>query len=81
MENLLVFADGDDIIDRYQLEFLYDKLKEYDADIAIGSYHQYSEKDGCFYIHFTDEDYVEQPYGPDELIMKIPELEKLICHL
>lgn len=75
--DFVVFVDGDDIIDRHQLGFLHDKLKEYDADIAIGSYHQYSEKDGCFYIHFTDEDYAEQLYERDELIMKIPELEKI----
>lgn len=75
--DFVAFVDGDDIVNEHQLEILYDKLKEYGADIAIGSYHQYSEKDGCFYIHFTDEDYVEQLYGRDELIMKIPELEKI----
>ena len=79
--DFVVFVDGDDIIDRHQLGFLHDKLKEYDADIAIGSYHQYSEKDGCFYIHFTDEDYAEQLYERDELIMKFRNWKKLIYHL
>lgn len=73
----VVFIDGDDIMDRHQLTLLYEKLVEYDADIAIGSYHQYSEQDGCFYIHFTDEDYIEKLYYRDELIDNLPELEKI----
>ena len=73
----VVFIDGDDVMDSQQLTLLYEKLVEYDADIAIGSYHQYSEQDGCFYIHFTDEDYIEKLYFRDELIDDLPELEKI----
>ena len=35
----VVFIDGDDVMDSQQLTLLYEKLVEYDADIAIGSYH------------------------------------------
>ena len=50
----LVFIDGDVCMDIQQLMLFYEKLVEYDSDMTVGSYHQYLEQDGYFYIHFMD---------------------------
>ena len=64
----MTFVDSDDWVEHTYVEELHDKLKAYDADIAITNYYLFNEADSLFYFYITDEDYYEQVYSPAQLI-------------
>ena len=64
----VTFVDSDDWVEHTYVEELHDKLKAYDADIAITNYYLFNEADSLFYFYITDEDYYEQVYSPAQLI-------------
>ena len=71
----ITFIDSDDWVDSDYLELLYMKINEYNADLAVLTYKQYSMNDGCFYLHVWDQDYYEKYYTGNELLNSLPNLE------
>ena len=47
----VTFVDSDDWIEQDYVEVLYNKLTEYQADIAVGNYYSFNESEGMFYFH------------------------------
>nr|WP_260666645.1 hypothetical protein [Streptococcus mitis] len=54
---------------------MYMKINEYNTDLAVLTYKQYSMNDGCFYLHVWDQDYYEKYYTGNELLNSLPNLE------
>ena len=71
----ITFIDSDDWVDSDYLELLYMKINEYNADLAVLTYKQYSMNDGCFYLHVWEQDYYEKYYTGNELLNSLPDLE------
>lgn len=71
----VTFIDSDDWVDSDYLELLYMKINEYNADLAVLTYKQYSMNDGCFYLHVWEQDYYEKYYTGNELLNSLPNLE------
>ena len=71
----ITFIDSDDWVDSDYLELLYIKINEYNADLAVLTYKQYSMNDGCFYLHVWEQDYYEKYYSGNELLNSLPKLE------
>ena len=71
----ITFIDSDDWVDSDYLELLYIKINEYNADLAVLTYKQYSMNDGCFYLHVWEQDYYEKYYTGNELLNSLPNLE------
>lgn len=71
----ITFIDSDDWVDSDYLELLYMKINEYNADLAVLTYKQYSMNDGCFYLHVWEQDYYEKYYSGNELLNSLPKLE------
>ena len=71
----ITFIDSDDWVDSDYLELLYMKINEYNADLAVLTYKQYSMNDGCFYLHVWEQDYYEKYYTGNELLNSLPNLE------
>lgn len=58
----VTFVDSDDWVEPNYVEVLYKKLLEYCADIAVGNYYSYDEKEGIFYFHIFGDSYYEKVY-------------------
>ena len=58
----VTFVDSDDWIEPDYVEVLYNKLIEYQADIAIGNYYSYNEDEAMYYFHINGESYYEKLY-------------------
>lgn len=58
----VTFVDSDDWVEPNYVEVLYKKLLEYCADIAVGNYYSYDEKEGVFYFHIFGDSYYEKVY-------------------
>ena len=71
----ITFIDSDDWVDSDYLELLYMKINEYNTDLAVLTYKQYSMNDGCFYLHVWEQDYYEKYYTGNELLNSLPNLE------
>ena len=71
----ITFIDSNDWVDSDYLELLYMKINEYNADLAVLTYKQYSMNDGCFYLHVWEQDYYEKYYTGNELLNSLPDLE------
>ena len=71
----ITFIDSDDWVDSDYLELLYMKINEYNADLTVLTYKQYSMNDGCFYLHVWEQDYYEKYYTGNELLNSLPNLE------
>ena len=63
----IIFVDSDDWIPENHVEFLYQKLQEQDADIAIGNLMGFRQEDYNFLIYFSEEDYFEKVYTREEI--------------
>ena len=48
----VTFVDSDDWVELDYVEVLYNKLIEYQADIAVGNYYLYNEQEGIFYFQY-----------------------------
>jgi len=58
----VTFVDSDDWIEQDYVEVLYNKLTEYQADIAVGNYYSFNESEGMFYFHILGDSYYEKVY-------------------
>lgn len=58
----VTFVDSDDWVEPDYVEVLYNKLIEYQADIAVGNYYSYNEQEGIFYFHIFGSSYYEKVY-------------------
>ena len=58
----VTFVDSDDWVELDYVEVLYNKLIEYQADIAVGNYYLYNEQEGIFYFHIFGNSYYEKVY-------------------
>lgn len=58
----VTFVDSDDWVEPDYVEVLYNKLIEYQADIAVGNYYSYNEQEGIFYFHIFGNSYYEKVY-------------------
>ena len=58
----VTFIDSDDWVESDYVEVLYNKLIEYQADIAVGNYYSYNEQEGIFYFHIFGNSYYEKVY-------------------
>lgn len=48
------FVDGDDYVNEYYLEKLYQQVLDYDAELVITAHHRYQEKTICVTILFLN---------------------------
>lgn len=58
----VTFVDSDDWVELDYVEVLYNKLIEYQADIAVGNYYSYNEQERIFYFHIFGNSYYEKVY-------------------
>ena len=58
----VTFVDSDDWVELDYIEVLYNKLIEYQADIAVGNYYSFNESEGMFYFHILGDSYYEKVY-------------------
>lgn len=58
----VTFVDSDDWVELDYVEVLYNKLIEYQADIAIGNYYSFNQSEGMYYFHIFGDSYYEKVY-------------------
>lgn len=58
----VTFVDSDDWVEADYVETLYQKITEYQADIAVGNYYSYNEQEGIFCFHIFGSSYYEKVY-------------------
>jgi glycosyl transferase, family 2/glycosyl transferase family 8 len=58
----VTFVDSDDWIEQDYVETLYQKINEYQADIAIGNYYSFDEERSLFLFHIFGDSYYEKIY-------------------
>jgi len=66
----LIFVDSDDWLLEQHVARLYEKLKEYDADIAIGHHCSFRAEDSAFLYYSTE--HFETLYTREEIIEEYP---------
>ena len=64
----LMFVDADDSFEEGACELLYEKIKEYDCDIAFGRYLR----------HYPEKEIVRKSYTPYEEVLDVPYLDDLV---
>ena len=64
----LMFVDADDSFEEGACELLYEKIKEYDFDIAFGRYLR----------HYPEKEIVRKSYTPYEEVLDVPYLDDLV---
>lgn len=62
----ILFVDNDDWLEESHVEFLYQALKEHDADISIASFTEFIDDRGVFRFHLKNEDYFRKSFRPEE---------------
>lgn len=58
----VTFVDSGDWVEADYVETLYQKITEYQADIAVGNYYSYNEQEGIFCFHIFGSSYYEKVY-------------------
>ena len=58
----VTFVDSDDWIEQDYVETLYQKITEYQADIAIGNYYSFDEERSVFLFHILGDSYYEKAH-------------------
>ena len=58
----VTFVDSDDWIEQDYVETLYQKITEYQADIAIGNYYSFDEERSLFLFHILGDSYYEKAH-------------------
>ena len=61
-ESYVTFVDSDDWIEQDYVETLYQKITEYQADIAIGNYYSFDEERSVFLFHILGDSYYEKAH-------------------
>lgn len=69
------FLDSDDWLDDSAIEYLYNKLVEYDADISIGNYLQCIQETQEWLFHVYQSPYYEKCWNSIQLLEELPYLE------
>lgn len=59
----VLFVDGDDWITSDHIEGLYNLLKKYNADIAVGNFEEYKQKSSMFSFWINEKQYFEKCYS------------------
>ncbi|WP_170236903.1 glycosyltransferase family 2 protein [Streptococcus hyovaginalis] len=62
----ILFVDHDDWLEPDHISYLYDALKETEADIAIANFTQFMEETQSFVFHLQESDYFRKVYNPAE---------------
>ena len=58
----VTFVDSDDWVESDYVETLYQKITEYQADIAVGNYYSFNQSEGMYYFHIFGDSYYEKVY-------------------
>ena len=58
----VTFIDSDDWVELDYVETLYQKITEYQADIAVGNYYSFNQSEGMYYFHIFGDSYYEKVY-------------------
>ena len=58
----VTFVDSDDWVELDYVETLYQKITEYQADIAVGNYYSFNQSEGMYYFHIFGDSYYEKVY-------------------
>ncbi|MGV3079268.1 glycosyltransferase family 2 protein [Streptococcus sp. 32226D021BW] len=66
----VLFVDNDDWLEPNHIEYLYQSLKETDADIAVVNFTQFMEETNSFAFHLQAQDYFRQIFSPREWFKK-----------
>ena len=69
------FLDSDDWLDDSAIEYLYNKLVEYDADISIGNYLQCVQETQEWLFYVYQSPYYEKCWDSRQLLEELPYLE------
>ena len=80
----VTFVDSDDWVELDYVETLYQKITEYQADIAVGNYYSFNETEGMYYFHIFGDSYYEKVYDNVSIFENFYESEhmknfSLIC--
>ena len=73
----VTFVDSDDWVEPDYVEVLYNKLIEYQADIAVGNYYSYNEQEGIFYFHIFGDSYYEKVYDNVSIFENLYESQEM----
>ena len=73
----VTFVDSDDWVELDYIEVLYNKLIEYQADIAVGNYCKFNESDSNFYFHISG-NYFEKRYDNVSVVDCLNNSNKLL---
>ena len=73
----VTFVDSDDWVEPDYVEVLYNKLIEYQADIAVGNYYSYNEQEGIFYFHIFGDSCYEKVYDNVSIFENLYESQEM----
>ena len=73
----VTFIDSDDWVEPDYVEVLYNKLIEYQADIAVGNYCKFNESDSNFYFHISG-NYFEKLYDNVSIVDCLNDSNRLL---
>ena len=71
----LTFIDSDDWVEPTYIEDMYQAALDNDSEIVVSNYNRFDVKENHYLIHVGD-DYYEENYEGEELINKLPLLER-----
>ena len=72
----VTFVDSDDWVESDYVETLYQKITEYQTDIAVGNYCKFNESDSNFYFHISG-NYFEKLYDNVSIVDCLNDSNKL----
>ena len=73
--NYITFVDSDDWVEPTYIEDMYQASLKNDSEIVVSNFAQFDVKENHYLIHVWD-DYYEETYEGEELINKLPLLER-----
>ena len=73
----VTFVDSDDWVESDYVETLYQKIMEYQADIAVGNYYSFNETEGMYYFHIFGDSYHEKVYDNVSIFENLYESQEM----
>ena len=73
----VTFVDSDDWVESDYVETLYQKITEYQADIAVGNYYSFNESEGMYYFHIFGDSYYEKVYDNVSIFENLYESQEM----
>ena len=73
----VTFVDSDDWIEQDYVETLYQKITEYQADIAIGNYYSFDEERSVFLFHILGDSYYEKAHDDVSIFENLYENQEM----